>query len=74
MLCRILPFISLTYGNLQEVCPYSGVIVNKEESRMRDHRNGRNYRSARTLDPAEPLVTRMQQIPFELSWCAILFL
>ena len=28
----------------QEVCPYSGVIVNKEESRMRDHKNGRNYR------------------------------
>ncbi|CAL5218741.1 g457 [Coccomyxa viridis] len=32
------------YGE-QEVCPYSGVIVNKEESRMRDHKNGRNYRA-----------------------------
>ena len=31
------------YGQ-QEVCPLSGVIVNKEESRMRDHKNGRNYR------------------------------
>ena len=31
------------YGQ-QEVCPFSGVIVNKEESRVRDHKNGRNYR------------------------------
>ncbi|CAK0773646.1 hypothetical protein CVIRNUC_004087 [Coccomyxa viridis] len=32
------------YGE-QEVCRYSGVIVNKEESRMRDHVSGRNYRA-----------------------------
>lgn len=31
------------YGQ-QEVCPLSGVIINKEESRVRDHKNGRNYR------------------------------
>ncbi len=28
----------------QEVCPLSGVIINKEESRIRDHKNGRNYK------------------------------
>lgn len=33
------------YGQ-QEVCPLSGVIVNREESRMRDHKAGRNYRWA----------------------------
>ena len=33
------------YG-MQEVCPLSGVIINKEESRIRDHKNGRNYRCA----------------------------
>eukprot|EP00884_Botryococcus_braunii_P001837 jgi/Botrbrau1/11654/Bobra.168_2s0011.1 len=32
------------YGQ-QEVCPLSGVIVNREESRMRDHKAGRNYRA-----------------------------
>ena len=38
-------FITFTDScHSQEVCPFSGVIVNKEESRMRDHKNGRNYR------------------------------
>ncbi|EIE25974.1 hypothetical protein COCSUDRAFT_46447 [Coccomyxa subellipsoidea C-169] len=32
------------YGQ-QEVCPLSGVIINKEESRLRDHKNGKNYRT-----------------------------
>lgn len=32
------------YGE-QEVCKYSGVIINSEESRMRDHKAGKNYRS-----------------------------
>ena len=31
------------YGQ-QEVCPLSGVIINQEESRVRDHKNGRNYK------------------------------
>ena len=31
------------YGH-QEVCSFSGVIINSEESRMRDHKNGRNYK------------------------------
>jgi hypothetical protein len=34
---------------MQEVCPLSGVIINKEESRIRDHKNGRNYRCASAL-------------------------
>ncbi|KAK9804143.1 hypothetical protein WJX73_004648 [Symbiochloris irregularis] len=32
------------YGQ-QEVCPLSGVIINQEESRVRDHKNGRNYKA-----------------------------
>ena len=36
------------YGQ-QEVCPFSGVIINKEESRVRDHKNGRNYRYTAAL-------------------------
>lgn len=35
---------SVTRYGEQEVCPYSGVIVNREESRLRDHKAGRNYR------------------------------
>jgi len=31
------------YGE-QEVCKYSGVIINSEESRLRDHKAGKNYR------------------------------
>lgn len=31
------------YGE-QEVCEYSGVIINSEESRLRDHKAGKNYR------------------------------
>ena len=34
---------SSRYGE-QEVCPLSGVIVNVEETRVRDHKMGRNYR------------------------------
>ena len=33
------------YGE-QEVCQYSGVIINSEESRLRDHKSGKNYRQA----------------------------
>ncbi|KAK9808590.1 hypothetical protein WJX72_000153 [[Myrmecia] bisecta] len=32
------------YG-MQEVCPLSGVIINREETRVRDHKMGRNYRA-----------------------------
>ncbi|KAK9816303.1 hypothetical protein WJX74_004427 [Apatococcus lobatus] len=35
---------SSRYGE-QEVCPLSGVIVNVEETRVRDHKMGRNYRA-----------------------------
>ncbi|KAK9916020.1 hypothetical protein WJX75_007379 [Coccomyxa subellipsoidea] len=35
---------SSRYGQ-QEVCPLSGVIINREESRLRDHKNGKNYRT-----------------------------
>ena len=31
--------------NLQQaVCPLSGLIINKEESRIKDHLEGRNYK------------------------------
>ena len=34
---------SSRYGQ-QEVCQISGLIINSEETRVRDHKMGRNYR------------------------------
>ena len=36
---------SSRYGQ-QEVCQISGLIINSEETRVRDHKMGRNYRCA----------------------------
>lgn len=33
-------------GLQQTVCPISGLIINKEESRIQDHLEGRNYKCA----------------------------
>jgi len=30
-------------GSAQMVCPWSGVIINVDEARQRDHKSGRNY-------------------------------
>ena len=34
---------NITKGLVQSVCPVSGLIINDEESRLRDHHAGRNY-------------------------------
>ena len=39
---------SSRYGQ-QEVCQISGLIINSEETRVRDHKMGRNYRWSRTI-------------------------
>lgn len=36
-------------GLVQSVCPVSGLIINDEESRLRDHHSGRNYNSWKKL-------------------------
>lgn len=36
-------------GLVQSVCPVSGLIINDEESRLRDHHAGRNYNSWKKL-------------------------
>jgi hypothetical protein len=33
-------------GAAQMVCPWSGVIINVDEARQRDHKSGRNYQCA----------------------------
>lgn len=38
-----------TRGLVQSVCPISGLIINDEESRLRDHHSGRNYNSWKKL-------------------------
>ena len=38
-----------TRGLVQSVCPVSGLIINDEESRLRDHHAGRNYNSWKKL-------------------------
>ena len=38
-----------TRGLVQSVCPVSGLIINDEESRLRDHHSGRNYNSWKKL-------------------------
>ena len=40
---------SATRGLLQSVCPVSGLIINDEESRLRDHHLGRNYNAWKKL-------------------------
>ena len=38
-----------TRGLVQSVCPISGLIINDEESRLRDHHSGRNYNAWKKL-------------------------
>ena len=33
----------------QEVCPVSGLIINNDETRLRDHHQGRNYNAWKRL-------------------------
>jgi hypothetical protein len=35
---------SVTSKLKQQVCPLSGLIINDEDSRIRDHLTGRNYK------------------------------
>ena len=39
-------------GAAQMVCTFSGVIINVDEARQRDHKSGRNYACAPPLLPA----------------------
>lgn len=40
---------NITKNLIQAVCPVSGLIINEEESRMRDHKAGRNYMAWKKL-------------------------
>ena len=42
-------------GAAQMVCPWSGVIINVDEARQRDHKSGRNYQCALQAPDTVPL-------------------
>ncbi len=47
---------SSRYGQ-QEVCQISGLIINSEETRVRDHKMGRNYRCEKIVSLSAPAVS-----------------